>query len=346
MLPRTIEIANKQVFLVDQTKIPYSLEKLEITSIEGMYNAIKTMVVRGAPAIGVSAAAGMALEIEDSKQKTLENFDQFIEHIKERGNYLKSARPTAVNLMWAVDKIIDWCKHLGDVDKISDQIWLYVEQMAKDDESINRAMGKNGAEVIKGNVAVLTHCNAGSLATVYWGTALGVIRELHNQGRLTMAYADETRPRLQGGKITAFELVEDHIPVTVISDNMAAHLMKLGKIDCIVVGADRIAANGDAANKIGTYSVAINAAYHKIPFYVAAPLSTIDANIHHGDDIDIEERDPEELTHINEQRILPEGILTVNPAFDVTPHDLISGIITEKGVISGDYKKEIQNLFH
>jgi methylthioribose-1-phosphate isomerase len=219
--------------------------------------------------------------------------------------------------------------------------------MAEEDEAINRAMGKNGADLIaKGKkVNVLTHCNTGSLATVYWGTALGVIRELHQRGQINHVYADETRPRLQGGKLTAWELLQERIPSTVITDNMAAYMMKLGKIDVVFLGADRIAANGDAANKIGTYNVAIIAKYHNIPFYVVAPTSTIDTTIASGKDIEIEARDSSEVTHINGQLIFPEGVHVANPSFDVTPAELITGIVTEKRVITGDLKAGIKSLF-
>jgi len=340
MLAKTIELKDKRVYLIDQTLIPYEEKIVEIKSLDEMFYAIRNMVVRGAPAIGVSAAAGLALYIRNIDEKKYSR-DAF----QKAGQYLKEARPTAVNLFWAVDKVLAYGKDKS-IESLKESIWYFVQEMADDDISINKAMGRYGADLIpKGKkVAVQTHCNAGSLATVYWGTALGVIRELHNRNQLTMVYADETRPRLQGGKITAWELVQDNIPVTVLSDNMAAYLMENGKIDLIVVGADRIAANGDVANKIGTYGLAIIAKHHNVPFYVAAPISTIDFSIASGKEIEIEERDSEEVTHTNGKRILSEGILTVNPAFDVTPAELITGIITEKRVISDDYRDEIENL--
>ncbi|MGD9108875.1 MAG: S-methyl-5-thioribose-1-phosphate isomerase, partial [Gammaproteobacteria bacterium] len=274
MLPKTIQIKNKKVFLIDQTIIPKELKIIEIKTCNEMFDAIKTMVVRGAPAIGVAAAAGMALFVD---QLTVLQQDK----IQQAGEFLKKARPTAVNLMWAVDKVIAHCGNFNDLDTLKNATWDLVEKMAQEDEAINRAMGKNGADLIPKNkkVNVLTHCNAGSLATVYWGTALGVIRELHQRGQVKHVYADETRPRLQGGKLTAWELLQDNIPVTVITDNMAAYMMQQGKIDVIFVGADRIAANGDAANKIGTFGLAIVANYHKVPFYVVAPKSTIDIKL-------------------------------------------------------------------
>ncbi|MDD5455943.1 MAG: S-methyl-5-thioribose-1-phosphate isomerase [Candidatus Margulisbacteria bacterium] len=341
MLPKTIELKNKRVFLIDQTLIPKELKIIEIKNIEAMYNAIKTMIVRGAPAIGVAAAAGMALYINGLKDKTTP-----IQKINKAGEYLISARPTAVNLSWAVNSILQWVKKQKDLPDMQKNIWAYVQQMADDDEATNRSIGNLGADLVQKNkkVAVLTHCNAGSLATVYWGTALGVIRELHNRGQLKMVYADETRPRMQGGKITSWELIQEKIPVTVITDNMAAHFMKQGLIDMVVVGADRIALNGDTANKIGTYNVAIIAKFHKIPFYVAAPVSTIDFNIKTGKEIIIEERGAEEVTTINGVRVMPQGVKVKNPAFDVTPAELISGIITEKVVISGDFLTKIASI--
>jgi len=340
MLPKTVQIKNKQVFLIDQTVIPKELKIVEIKTCDEMFNAIKTMVVRGAPAIGVAAAAGMALFVEQ-----LDTLQQ--EEIQHAGEYLKEARPTAVNLMWAVDKVVNYCADFDELDLLKNSVWDKVAKMAEEDELINRAMGENGANLIPKDqkVNALTHCNTGSLATVYWGTALGVIRELHQRGQIERVYADETRPRLQGGKLTAWELLQDNIPVTVITDNMAAYMMQQGKVDVIFVGADRVAANGDAANKIGTYGLAIAANYHKVPFYIVAPKSTIDIKLATGAEIEIEERDPKEVTHINNHAIMPEGVNVANPSFDVTPHELITGIVTEKKVITGDFKAEIQNLF-
>jgi methylthioribose-1-phosphate isomerase len=340
MLPKTIEIKDKKVFLIEQRLIPQELKIVEIESIKEMYDAIKTMVVRGAPAIGVAAAAGMALFIE--QLQTLNQDDIF-----KAGEYLKESRPTAVNLAWAVDKIVQFVKDFNELAALKAAVWNFVMAMADEDESINRAMGKNGADLVPSGkkVNALTHCNAGSLATVYWGTAVGVIRELHARDQIKMVYADETRPRLQGGKLTAWELVQDNIPVTVLTDNMAAYMMSKGYIDIIFVGADRVAANGDAANKIGTYGLAIIAKHHKVPFYIVAPTSTIDINITTGRDIPIEERSADEVTHINGNQILPDGVNIINPAFDVTPAELIAGIVTEKKVLTGDLGKEIQSLF-
>lgn len=341
MLPRTIEIKDRKVFLIDQTLIPKELKIVEIKNLVEMFNAIRTMVVRGAPAIGVAAAAGMALFIE-----TLPSVD--LAAIKRAGDCLKSSRPTAVNLTWAVDKVLACCAVAAtdNIDKFKAAVWQFVIETAAEDESINRAMGKNGANLIaKGKkVNVLTHCNTGSLATVYWGTALGVVRELYERGQISHVYADETRPRLQGGKLTAWELLQENIPSTIITDSMAAYMMQLGKIDVVFLGADRIAANGDIANKIGTYNVAIIAKYHGIPFYCVAPTSTIDISIATGADIAIEERDGEEVTHIDGKLIFPVGAVVANPSFDVTPAELITGIVTEKVVIAGDLGLGIKNL--
>lgn len=341
MLPRTIDIRDERVYLIDQLLIPHELKIVEITSLEGMYTAIQTMVVRGAPAIGVSGAAGMALFIEHTDNISLND-------IRKAGEYLKSSRPTAVNLAWAVDHIIAKCVDTRDVNRIKLQIWDWVTTMADEDEAINRVMGKHGAKHLirtlqKDKITVHTHCNAGSLATVYWGTALGVIRELHAQHALKQVIADETRPRLQGGKITSWELMQDHIPVTVIADNMAAHFMREGLSDVVVVGADRIAANGDAANKIGTYMLAVAARHHNVPFYVAAPWSTFDLELESGEDIPIEERDISEVTHIDGHLVMPKGVAVMNPAFDVTPAELITGIITETGVLTGDLAAAIMH---
>lgn len=340
MLPRTIDIKNKKVFLIDQTKLPKKLEIVEIKSLEEMYTAIQIMIVRGAPAIGVAAAAGMALKIESMVGEVVDS-----KLLLMTGEYLKTARPTAVNLAWAVDKVLDFAKGYSLLVKLKTDIWRFVEDLANQDELINRAMGKNGADVLTNkNLKIITHCNAGSLATVYWGTALGVIRELFNREQIEMVYADETRPRLQGGKLTSWELMEDNVPVTVMTDNMAAYLMSKEKIDAVIVGADRIALNGNAANKIGTYSLAISANFHGVPFYVAAPISTIDFTIKSGKQIIIEERDQQEVTHIDDISIMPRNVKTINPSFDVTPAKLITGIITEKRVLTGDLGKEIKSL--
>jgi methylthioribose-1-phosphate isomerase len=322
---RTVDFVDGKVLLIDQTKLPEHYEIVTCIRWDQVYEAIKTMIVRGAPAIGVSAALGMALAANDVK-----DLSEFL----KIANNMEQARPTAVNLMWAVDRIVNVAKNnFTDINKLREAVTAEAKKMLEEDIAVNKAIGRNGAELVPPNARILTHCNAGALATVAYGTALGVIRAAHEQGKVQMVYSDETRPRLQGGKLTAWELVEEGIPVTVITDNMAGYIMKKGMIDLVVVGADRIASNGDTANKIGTYSVAVLAKEHGIPFYIAAPFSTIDKTIKTGEEIPIEERDHEEVTHINGRRIIAEGVKIFNPGFDVTPARYITAIITEKSAI-------------
>jgi methylthioribose-1-phosphate isomerase len=336
-LPKTIEIKNRQVFIVDQTLIPAELVIIEIDHLEAMYEAILSMKIRGAPAIGVAGIAGMALYVDGLD----DNADYDIDDMTQACARLESSRPTAVNLSWGLRQVIDLFASYKTVCELKVGLWAFAEEKADDDIRVNRQMGVVGADLFNGHrlLAIATHCNAGSLATVYWGTALGVIRELNQRKQLKMVFADETRPRLQGGKITSFELMADNIAVTVIADNMMASLMAKGQIDAVIVGADRIAANGDVANKIGTYCLAICANYHRAPFYVAAPISTVDFDLVDGSLIPIEERDQREMTHSEGALIMPEGVITINPAFDVTPAKLITGFFTEKGVVSGDFKR-------
>ncbi len=327
---------NESVKLIDQRLLPYELQLVEITNVEDMANAIKDMVLRGAPLIGIAAAYGMALAAK-------QGYD-----LRAADILLRSTRPTAVNLMWALDLVKDLISY--------EEILVKAHWILEDDIARCKAMSKVGAEYIKkhhcstpslratkGSVAIslaqtrplriLTHCNAGALATGGYGTALGVIRTLHAEGLVEMVYADETRPRQQGARLTVWELVEDNIPVTLNTDNMAAHLMKQGLIDLVITGADRITANGDAANKIGTYGLAILAKYHNIPFYIAAPESTIDRSLSSGDEIIIEERDSSEVSHINGLTCTAaSGTCFVNPGFDVTPNELIEAIFTEEGL--------------
>lgn len=327
---RTVDFIDGKVLLIDQLKLPEQYEIITCIRWDEVYEAIKTMIVRGAPAIGVSAALGMALAARDAK-----DFAEYTA-ISEK---MKQARPTAVNLMWAVDRLQKIAqKHPKDVAAMRKAVIAEAQVMLNEDIETNKAMGKFGADVVPKNARILTHCNAGALACVAYGTALGVIRAAHAQGKVKMVYSDETRPRLQGGKLTAWEMVEEGIPVTTITDNMAGYAMKKGMIDMVVVGADRIAANGDTANKIGTYSVAVLAKEHGIPFYIAAPFSTIDTKIKSGEEIPIEERDHEEVTHINGHRVIAEGVKIFNPGFDVTPAKYITGIITEKGVLKPPFK--------
>lgn len=341
---RTIEWVNNYSKMVDQTKFPEKYEYVNITTGQDMFDAIKTMIVRGAPAIGIAGAHGVVLYAQELALKKLSRED-FIKQLLEKADYLVSARPTAVNLFWAVEKQKEIIKKSSsDIENIIEKLKANGKKLELEDIEINKKIGDYGAEVVPKGATILTHCNAGALATVGYGTALGVVRSAFANDPTIQVFADETRPRQQGARITTLELTMDGIPVTLITDGMCSYFMKKGMIDMVVVGADRIAANGDAANKIGTYTVAIAAKYHNIPFYVAAPLSTIDTNIKSGDDIIIEERSHEEVTMINGKTICAEGVNVINPGFDVTPHELITGIITEKGILKPDYKTSIAKI--
>src|SRR5574344_168821 len=345
---KTIEwIKDKNVSrMVDQLIVPYEYKLVAITTSDDMYDAIKTMIVRGAPAIGIAGAHGLALAaIEISKMTQDTNL--FLEKLFAKAEYLKSSRPTAVNLMWAVDKQYNLAKESNL--SVNETVKLLINngiKLENEDIEINKKIGEYGAEIVPCKSAtILTHCNAGALATVGYGTALGVVRSAFANDNTIQVFSDETRPRQQGSRITTLELVMDNIPVTMITDGMCSYFMNKGMIQMVVVGADRIAANGDTANKIGTYTVAISAKYHHVPFYIAAPLSTIDTNIKSGAEIPIEERSHEEVTVINGKRICAEGVNVINPGFDVTPHELIAGIITEKGILRPDFKTSIKKAF-
>ncbi|MBD2508913.1 S-methyl-5-thioribose-1-phosphate isomerase [Nostoc muscorum FACHB-395] len=328
---------NESVSLIDQTRLPNEYTFVEIHRSEDMVRAIKTMIVRGAPAIGVAAAYGMYLgarEIETSDRH------EFLQNLDKVAQLLGSTRPTAVNLFWAISRMMKVAKEtLGTVEDIKQTLFQTAQAINVEDLQTCQAIGDNGLAVLPTTpekLTLLTHCNAGALATAGYGTALGVVRSAWREGRLERLFADETRPRLQGAKLTAWECVQEGIPVTLITDNMAAHCMKQGLIHAVVVGADRIAANGDTANKIGTYSVAIAAKAHNIPFFVAAPLSTVDFELADGSKIPIEERDPTEIYQVGDTILTPEGVDFYNPAFDVTPAELITAIITENGAIAPD----------
>jgi len=331
-MQRTVDYVNGKAVMIDQTRLPSELVLLEMDSVEQVSEAISSMKVRGAPAIGVSAAIGMALAARRSVGKSVL---ELIASLEEAALLMKGTRPTAVNLFWGIDRMLDAARLAASEGlssgEIADLLDRLAVRMVAEDEETNRLIGKHGAELLPQSGGVLTHCNAGALACVGYGTALGVVRAAVESGKSIHVYADETRPRLQGMKLTCFELLEDNIPVTLVADNMAASLMRKGAIDCVVVGADRIAANGDVANKIGTYSVAVIARHHGIPFYVAAPMSTIDFSLYSGDDIPIEERSADEMTHIGGICVAPEGVTVINPSFDVTPGELVSAIITENG---------------
>lgn len=337
----TLRWKDNKLYLLDQRILPNVVKYIECTDYMDVYDAIKTMVVRGAPAIGVAAGYGVVLGAAESCYL---NKDAFAHKMDEVFNKLSSARPTAVNLSWAIERMKKLFLSLNGKDNV--EIIKILENEAddifKEDIAINKRMGSFGAQLLPEKCTVLTHCNAGALATAGWGTALGVLRSARELGRQIKVYADETRPFLQGARLTAFELVEDGFDVTLICDDMAGYVMKLGLIDAVIVGADRIASNGDTANKIGTYSLSILAKEHGIPFYVAAPYSTFDMSIKCGDEIPIEERNHDEVRKIFNQKITSDGVKIFNPAFDVTSNKNITAIITDRGIIKPPYIENIQ----
>lgn len=338
----TLEWTGDSLILVDQRKLPHVVEYVECRDYQEVARAIKEMIVRGAPAIGAVAAFGFVL---GARQFSHLKNEKFIESMDLVYKTLASTRPTAVNLFWALERMNRKIQQCIYDERL---LWILEEEamrIAREDIETNKAIGKYGQTLLKDGDTVLTHCNAGALATVDYGTALGVIRAAVENGKRIRVYVDETRPYLQGARLTAWELVQLGVDAILITDNMAGWVMKQGKVDAVIVGADRIAANGDVANKIGTYSVAVLAGRNGIPFYVAAPTSTIDIRIKDGTQIPIEERSHEEVTHIDGKRIAAQGIKVYNPAFDVTEHDLVSAIITEKGVLKAPYIESIKKLF-
>jgi methylthioribose-1-phosphate isomerase len=331
MVP-TVEWKDGAVRLLDQSRLPTAVDFIDCRDYQAVAQAIRELKVRGAPAIGVTAAMGVALGAQ-AIQTT--DYDEFVNGVVAICEHLAASRPTAVNLFWAIARMKQkvMVLHGQSVQSIKDELVKESQAILEEDIALCKAMGRQGAALIQTGQTILTHCNAGALATAGYGTALGVIRAAWEQGKQIRVIADETRPVLQGARLTAWELMQDHIPVTLITDNMAGALMRQGKIQLCVVGADRIAANGDVANKIGTYSVAVLARAHAIPFYVAAPYSTIDIKTASGDDIPIEQRSAQEVTTLHGSRsVAPDGVEVFNPAFDITPADLITGIITEGGV--------------
>ncbi|MFZ7104515.1 MAG: S-methyl-5-thioribose-1-phosphate isomerase [Peptococcaceae bacterium] len=339
-----VKFRNDKLVLLDQTKLPVNVVFIECKSYRCVAESIKNMKVRGAPAIGVAAAYGLVLAALE--YRTLAPGD-FMVRVREAARTLSLTRPTAVNLFWALNRMLSVFVDDADsdVEQLVAKLRAEAGRIQKEDLDMNIKMAQAGCNLIPPRANILTHCNAGALATAGYGTALGIIREAHKEGKLQMVYADETRPLLQGARLTAFELMEDGIPTTLIADNMAAYLMQQKKIDCIIVGADRIAGNGDVANKIGTYGVAVLAKYHNIPFYVAAPASTFDLSLSTGKDIPIEERNPEEIRKIGGVSIAPPEVRVVNPAFDITPHDLITAIVTDKGILKPEYSTQIKRMF-
>lgn len=326
------------LYLLDQTRLPAEERWLRYTDYHEVAKAIRTMVVRGAPAIGIAAAYATVLAAQENACKA-----DFPAAMSQAKAVLAASRPTAVNLFWALDRMEKlWLSAGPDLPRLEEE----ARAIHREDVQMNETMGKAGAELVPQGARILTHCNAGALATGGYGTALGVIRTAHAQGKVSMVYADETRPLLQGARLTAYELVRDRIPVTLICDDMAGYLMVQGKIDLVVVGCDRMAANGDFANKIGTYSLAVLAKYHGIPFYTALPSSTIDRSIPNGGHIPVEQRGGEEVTGFAGVQTGPVGVQTWNPAFDVTPHELLTAVITERGVLRPPFDRELTGLVH
>jgi methylthioribose-1-phosphate isomerase len=342
MLP-TIAREGDVVVMIDQRKLPAQEVYVRCKTAPEVARAIKTMVIRGAPAIGVAAAWGIALGM---RRSTATGTQKFAAEFQKTCDLMAATRPTAVNLFWAIERMkrsFGAAVQAGaSVEQIKDRLDREAQMIHDEDVANCRAMGAFGADVVPADARILTHCNAGALATAGYGTALGVIRGAIEKGKRVAVFADETRPFLQGARLTAWELVRDGIDTTIITDNMSAALMGQGKVDLVVVGADRIAANGDTANKIGTYGVAVLAREHHIPFYVAAPLSTIDLRTPDGDHIPIEERNAREVTHVGSSQVAPAGAKIWNPAFDVTPHRFIAGIITERGIFRAPYTESLK----
>ena len=340
---KAIEWLGNVLRILDQTKLPHEIVYRDAVSYKEVAEAIEHMEVRGAPAIGATVAYGFALGALEYRGDR-EGLPSFMEEVQAR---LSETRPTAVNLFWALRRMEDRLRECWDVENLDEVRQLLIEEadrIADDDRRMNRLIGDYGNEIIPDKSNVLTHCNAGALATVEYGTALSVIRKAHETGKSIHVYADETRPLLQGARLTALELLRDKVPVTLIADNMAGYLMQQGKVDLVIVGADRIAANGDTANKIGTYSLAVLAQAHGVPFYVAAPTSTIDIKVANGQEIPIEERPAKEIRECFGVPIAPEEVNVYNPAFDVTPAKYITGIITEKGIIAAPYSVNLLKL--
>ena len=341
---KSVEWKDQVLHLIDQTLLPAELKIVECHTYQEVADSIKTMKVRGAPAIGVAAAYGLALAaIHFAGTET----GKMIEELRRAKEVLARTRPTAVNLFWALARMERvWQDHRDkDVKTLKAVLENEARAIDEEDQAMNRRMGAFGNDLIPPKARILTHCNAGALATAGYGTALGVIRAAQEAGKEVQVYADETRPLLQGARLTAWELMQDNIPVTLITDSMAGYLMQQDKIDLVIVGADRITANGDVANKIGTYSLAVLANYHKIPFYVAAPLSTIDMDLRTGREIPIEERHHDEIRRLGNFQLAPKDVKVYNPAFDVTPSSLIEAIITDQGIVKAPYEENLAKLF-
>ena len=340
---KTIEYLDGMVRMIDQTLLPTKKVFVDCKTIEDVGHAIKTMIIRGAPAIGVAAAMGVTLGADTI---TASNFDEFYGKMKKQCDQLGKSRPTAVNLAWAINRMKQVAKDSKNlpVSELKARLKEEALTILNEDININKAMGQHGQTLVESGNVVLTHCNAGALATAGFGTALGVIRASINAGKKIRVLANETRPFLQGARLTAWELKEDNIPVKLITDSMCGYFMKNKEVDLVVVGADRIAGNGDVANKIGTYMVAVLAKENNIPFYVAAPVSTLDLTLASGDEIPIEERSAEEVVNINNKRMAPEGIEVAHPAFDITPNKLVTAIITEEGIARPPFTESLRAM--
>jgi len=340
---KTIEYLDGFVRMIDQTRLPNEKVFVDCRTVEDVGDAIRRMVIRGAPAIGVAAAMGISLAADAADADT---FDAFYARLEEKCERLVQARPTAVNLKWAIDRMLRVTKahsHLP-IPELKKRLKQEAMAIYHEDISSNEKMGGFGQSLIQDGSTILTHCNAGALATAGFGTALGVVRAAVKAGKKVQVLANETRPFLQGARLTAWELQEDNIPVRLITDSMSGHFMRKKEIDVVVVGADRIAGNGDVANKIGTYMVAVMARQHGIPFYVAAPISTLDLSLTSGDDIPIEERSADEVVQVNKHRIAPEGVDAAHPAFDITPNEFVTAIITEQGIARPPYTESLKAL--
>ena len=335
---KAIEWVDGRLSLLDQTRLPLERRTVELGRYREVVEAIREMRVRGAPALGVTAAYAVAMAAAEIQS---ENRSEFLALLAESGRDIAAARPTAVNISWAVKRMLEVAESEPDLARIKPTLVAEARRVQEEDDEINRRMGRAGGALLPDDGAVLTHCNTGALATAGYGTALGVIRAGWEGGKKLRVFATETRPFLQGARLTAWELVQLGIPATLIVDSAAGLLMKRGEVDCVIVGADRIAANGDVANKIGTYTLAVVAKENRVPFYVAAPTSTIDLSISSGDEIPIEERRPEEVTRFGGVQTAPEGVGVRNPAFDITPHEYVAAIITENGVVGEVYSENL-----
>lgn len=339
---RTIEWEAGVVRMIDQRKLPHEYVEVEFTDYRDVATAIKDMYIRGAPAIGAAAAFGLALAAVHSPAQST---SKLATDVRQAADVLRATRPTASNLFWALERMLSRLEGevSADVDQVRQSLVVEAQALADEDVEANKRMGEYGAELVEDGYNILTHCNAGALATVDYGTALAPVRTAWKQGKQVHVYVDETRPRLQGARLTAWELMSDGIPMTLIADNAAGYFIQSGKVDIIFVGADRVVANGDVVNKIGTYKLAVVARENGVPFYAVVPTSTIDLSIDSGDKVPIEERGTEEVTHVRGQLIAPEGVNVANPAFDVTPHRYVTGIITENGIAYPPFGKSLRS---